>query len=161
MSMDVYAEHIIAWGNRVRNGVSNLELQKVMYFALGEYIVDHGVDELVLSIYTEPFENWTYGPVVRTVYDRYKKFGRYFIFSGTHTEHPAYAVLNPYIKQNFEYSITEMVERSHSHQAWYGNMQEILTNNPVRLSLYDLTRDFHKEDKVGGKWVPGKREERT
>lgn len=76
MNMQKLSKHIIALANRERNGINNLELQKVMYFAIGSYIRNNGIDKFIRNIYDEPFEAWPYGPVVRSVYFEHKIRGR-------------------------------------------------------------------------------------
>ncbi len=58
------------------NPVSNLQLQKILYFAQRDYIRKHDNDIL----FTDPFEAWQYGPVVPSVYRTYSIFGGSPIF---------------------------------------------------------------------------------
>ena len=50
--------------------MTQLDVQKICYFLNGHHIVDHGAP----MILTE-FEAWTHGPVQRTLYDAFKRFG--------------------------------------------------------------------------------------
>lgn len=50
--------------------MSNLELQKTMYFAELDYRKRTGQ-----QLIKEDFEAWQYGPVVRDVYDDYRDYG--------------------------------------------------------------------------------------
>ena len=50
--------------------ITNLKLQKLLYYAQGCYYVSK--DE---SLIKEDFLAWEHGPVIRNVYDRFKKFG--------------------------------------------------------------------------------------
>jgi uncharacterized phage-associated protein len=51
--------------------VSQLKLQKLLYFCQGWHLVDFGH-----PIITDDFEAWAYGPVVRSVRDQFRNFGR-------------------------------------------------------------------------------------
>ncbi|MRG86718.1 Panacea domain-containing protein [Salinibacillus xinjiangensis] len=141
MTMRQFADHVIAVSNTNASGISNLELQKVMYFALGEYIKEHGLNDTVFEIYTEPFQAWPYGPVIKTEYFRHKKYGRYSIRDDGEYN-PAYSEFDELIRKNLRKSVSQLVEESHNHATWLNNKQSILQNIPVRYTLEDLNRDF-------------------
>lgn len=112
-----------------------------MYFVLGEYIRDNGIDELVVEIYDEPFEAWPYGPVVRSEYFRHKAFGRYAIQSkGRYLER--YAEFDDYIRRYLNVPVTRLVDESHRHRTWSDNREAILLNNRIEYTLEDLVNDF-------------------
>ena len=50
--------------------LSNLELQKTLYFTELDYIKEFGK-----SLISNDFEAWQYGPVVRDVYCEYRNYG--------------------------------------------------------------------------------------
>ncbi len=50
--------------------ISNLKLQKLLYYAQGIYLALY--DE---PLFEEPIDAWQYGPVVETVYQKYKENG--------------------------------------------------------------------------------------
>lgn len=50
--------------------MTNLKLQKLLYYAQGCYLAQKGE-----SLIKEDFLAWEHGPVVRTIYDRFRKFG--------------------------------------------------------------------------------------
>lgn len=54
------------------NDLTNLKLQKLLYFAQGEYLARKG-DKL----FDDSIEAWELGPVVRDVYDKYKICGSF------------------------------------------------------------------------------------
>ncbi|MFC4558384.1 Panacea domain-containing protein [Virgibacillus kekensis] len=140
MTMQRFAEHIISLSNN-HGGISNLKLQKILYFTLGEYIKDHGINDLVNDIYTEPFEAWSYGPVVRSEYFRNQRFGRYNIRRET-TTNSNYNELNSYFNNNVNRSISSLIEDSHNRPTWYNNREAILRNQKIIYSLEDLQNDF-------------------
>jgi len=65
------ANNIIDIAQREEIGLSNLSLQKIMYFLQGYYLV---LVNKPLS--NEPFQPWDYGPVIPTIYHYYKRYGR-------------------------------------------------------------------------------------
>lgn len=50
--------------------ISNLKLQKILYFVQAEFLV-----ELHAPCFSEEIEAWDFGPVVPEVYHEYKHFG--------------------------------------------------------------------------------------
>ena len=52
-------------------GLSQLKLQRLVYFAHGGYMIDHHEDGLVF----DKVEAWKYGPVFRDLWDKTKYYG--------------------------------------------------------------------------------------
>jgi len=51
--------------------LTNLKLQKLLYFAYGLHYALYGKE-----LFSERFEAWQYGPVLRSVYKEFKNFGK-------------------------------------------------------------------------------------
>lgn len=64
------ANYIINCGNELNKPVSNLQLQKIMYFAQGEFLAKY--DQPLID---GQFSRWQYGPVLREVYSIFKYNG--------------------------------------------------------------------------------------
>ena len=56
------------------NDLTNLKLQKLLYFTQVEYLKKHGE-----KLFNEEIQAWQYGPVVKEVYDWLKGCGAYVI----------------------------------------------------------------------------------
>ena len=54
--------------------ISPMKLQKILYFVAAEY-----QKETKRSLFSEWFETWQYGPVLRSVYNEFRPFGRDYI----------------------------------------------------------------------------------
>lgn len=50
--------------------ISNMSLQKLVFIANGAYLAKTGN-----TLIKEPIEAWQYGPVIKSVYDEFKKYG--------------------------------------------------------------------------------------
>lgn len=50
--------------------ITPMKLQKMIYFVYRDYL-----QLTERALFNERFETWKYGPVVRSVYDQYKKYG--------------------------------------------------------------------------------------
>lgn len=55
----------------VYEGLSHLKLQKLLYFAQGVNLAINNE-----PLFSEKIYAWTHGPVIREVYDKFKKYGR-------------------------------------------------------------------------------------
>ena len=58
---------IRAWSEDLE--LTQIDVQKIMYFLHGHHLRDHG-----MPLIRSEFEAWDYGPVQRIVYDEFKKF---------------------------------------------------------------------------------------
>lgn len=67
-----------SFGNKYKYFISNLYLQKLLYFLNVIYLLDHKQHSLIQG---EHFETWDYGPVLFDVYETYKTYG------GAHISH--------------------------------------------------------------------------
>lgn len=141
MSMERFTDHIISVANN-SGGITNLQLHKVAYFCLGDYISTYGIDDLVQRIYDEKFEAWPYGPVIRTQYFNNRRFGRYTI-KRTGTYYNEYSVFDELIAKYINKPISSLVEKSHMHSTWFENRDSILRHKKVTYSLKDLQNDFN------------------
>lgn len=50
--------------------ITPMKLQKLVYFTYRDYLKSAGT-----PLFSERFEAWRYGPVVSSIYDRYKNYG--------------------------------------------------------------------------------------
>lgn len=50
--------------------ITNLKLQKLLYYAQGCYLAYKGE-----SLFKEEFLAWEHGPVIKSIYDKFRKFG--------------------------------------------------------------------------------------
>lgn len=68
-ALDV-AEFIVKRCNEKKRNISNLKLQKILYFVQAEFLVnEHG------PCFDENIEAWDFGPVVPEVYRHYRIYG--------------------------------------------------------------------------------------
>ena len=141
MTMRDFADQVIVLANSEVGGITNLELQKVMYFALGSYIKENGIDGFISEIYDEPFEAWPYGPVVRSLYFEHKINGRSKI-SYKPDYNPELSNLDSFIKQYLGVPVRELVEESHEHAIWKENKSRIMQQDMIEYELEDIEDAF-------------------
>lgn len=65
------AEWFLAWADDIEADISNLKLQKLLYYAQGHYLARKGV-----PLFNDKIQAWAHGPVVPAVYHSFKEYGR-------------------------------------------------------------------------------------
>lgn len=68
------ARHIINYANSNDQLLSNLKLQKLLYFVQAEFLISQG-----RTCFTDDIEAWNFGPVVPAVFREFKIFGSFHI----------------------------------------------------------------------------------
>lgn len=64
------AKWFVAWAEAEDADLSNLKLQKLLYYAQGHHLAQHGA-----PLFVDDLQAWSHGPVVPSVYRQYKGFG--------------------------------------------------------------------------------------
>ena len=126
LSMEKFADHIIAVAQQNNKEITNLKLQKVMYFTL-KYSIENKLltNEQLSELYNEPFLVWAYGPVVKSQYDRFKRFSSSPILGVFSTE-SLLDILNINILQNLIRSASDLVTESRKVLFWRQNEDKIV-----------------------------------
>lgn len=135
MTMLNFAKHILAVAYENNLSVSNLGLQKVMYFAMREQKDNH---ELLSQMYDEPFYVWRYGPVVPSIYRKYKGYGsRAIIDSGE--KNSEYSIFDNSIIKLLKEDLFTLIDKSRKHKFWQENEDKIVNGtNDIKYSLDDV-----------------------
>ena len=117
-SANTVAKYVINRCNRLGRTISNLKLQKILYFVQAEFLVTQNV-----PCFPEHIEAWDFGPVIPTVYHRFKVYGSASIpsidtdssipFSRTDKK-----LLDGIIDECSKYSASTLVEITHRQTPW-------------------------------------------
>lgn len=114
-AMDV-ANYIIGYTNSMEKPVTNLKLQKMLYFIQGFSYSKR--DEAFIS---DDFEAWRYGPVVRDVYIEFSRYGSLLItdfynsnYQNINFEKKDKEFLDDMIQSLNNYSTSKLVSASHA-----------------------------------------------
>lgn len=125
MGMLNFAHHIIAVANQRNIPITNLQLQKVMYFSLKKAMNEGKFSQKeVENIYDKPFLVWRYGPVVEEVYDEYRIFGADPIIEN-YKKIDELNVLNDDINSLLKENAFDLVTKSHGESFWKENKSRI------------------------------------
>lgn len=135
MNMLNFAKHILAVAYENNLSVSNLELQKVMYFAMTEQKDNH---ELLSQMYDEPFYVWRYGPVVPKIYRKYRIYGASSIIEkGQKSDE--YSIFDESIIKLLKEDLFTLIDKSREHKFWQKNKDKIVKGtSDVKYELGDV-----------------------
>lgn len=131
----VIADHIIERCNEMRSPISNLKLQKILYFVQAEFLVTIGE-----VCFRETIEAWDFGPVVPIVYQRYKVYGSanipYYQSRIRYRIQPDdLEILDGIIDECAGYSASMLVEITHRQTPWkkaYRSASKIITPESIK-----------------------------
>lgn len=136
LNMNIFADHIIAVAKENKFPITNLHLQKFMYFTLKLAKEEKIIDEQVLrDMYDEQFEVWTYGPVVRNQYLRFKRFASEFII-GDFEQNLHLTPLNHIILELMQVNVFTLVDISTRLPFWVEN------HDKIKDGISDVKYDF-------------------
>ena len=135
MNMLNFAKHILAVAYENKLSVSNLGLQKVIYFAMREQKDNH---ELLSQMYNEPFYVWRYGPVVPSIYRKYRGYGsRAIIEKGQKSDE--YSIFDESIIKLLKEDLFTLIDKSREHKFWQKNKDKIVKGtSDVKYELGDV-----------------------
>lgn len=137
------AKKIISLSNpEIGDGISNLKLQKLLYYCQGVYLALNNE-----PLFDEEIEAWQYGPVVPPVYHEYKDCGSQYIPSLSTAEIEMKAEDFEIIKEVYEvfgqFSALKLMEMTHNENPW--------AETPVNTIIpKEKISDFFKHKYVSG-----------
>jgi Uncharacterized phage-associated protein len=126
------AKHIIDFcnSNSCGTGISNLKLQKLLYFVQAEFLVSLGT-----PCFANKIEAWDFGPVVPNVYHLYKAYGSTNIPKSEpidcgQIDDYHQKVIDNVIRALADYSAVDLMTIIHKQDPWrnayrYGQHREI------------------------------------
>ena len=131
------AKYIILYCKQHGYSISNLKLQKLLYFVQAQFLVTLGI-----SAFSEEIEAWDFGPVVPEAYRYFKEWGS--------SEIPAIVardaekrilledqkIMDAILDQCAFYSASYLVELTHNQKPWKdaynGSYSRIISKNSIR-----------------------------
>lgn len=122
-------------------GISNMKLQKLLYFAQAAKL---SVDKKPL--FEDEIEAWEYGPVVKDVYHKFKKYENQPISKPSNRDFRNLDESTMEFLENIwdifgKFSAARLVHIAHNHEPWkeaYKSRDKIITKKTLR-SYYEDT----------------------
>jgi uncharacterized phage-associated protein len=114
------AKYILAVAYENGDFVTNLKMQKLLYYAQAWYMVHHNRRKL----FVEDIEAWKFGPVIREVYELYKEFSRNPIDEETsqdditRLEYADREFMDLFLGEFMDYSAVSLVNMIHNELPW-------------------------------------------
>lgn len=129
------AKYIIAYEHSKGREVSNLRLQKLLYFVQAKFFQLYGT-----PCFSENMEAWDFGPVVVSVYHEYKIFGSLDIMShieAPHISKDATSVINDILDYAAPYPTFQLVDITHDQKPWIDAKANYFNHTISMKSLRD------------------------
>lgn len=120
------------------DGISNMKLQKLLYYAKGFHQAINGE-----SLFPEKIEAWTHGPVVPEMYHEYKNFGKEAITAVEYTPNLAEEkkeLLNEVWDVFGQYSAWKLRDMTHNESPWLTHESDATVIEDEELEQYFKTR---------------------
>lgn len=119
MSAVELAKNIIVYAGMHDHQITNLKLQKMLYYVQGYFSAKFGKD-----LFEEDLVNWAYGPVVPAVYYEYCSYGASAIkpealsklFNGLTDKQTRY--ICKILDKCLDYTARELVSMTHAEAPW-------------------------------------------
>jgi len=119
--------------NKEREGITNLKLQKVLYFAQAYYLAN-----FKKPLFKESIEAWKYGPVVPSLYHKLKRYKSDSII--TEKDESSISEEDKNILQQVwnifgGYSTSRLVDIVHAHTPWKESFEsdnKIISNKAIK-----------------------------
>lgn len=125
------AEYFIQLANDTGSFISNLKLQKLVYYAQAWHLALYGE-----PLFDEDFEAWVHGPVIPQLYQEYKKFGWHPIEQEVKPDLPSNIkeFLDELALEYFAVDAYELEQMTHIEAPWIkarGNLPSDAASNSV------------------------------
>lgn len=123
------------------DSITNLKLQKLLYYLQGFWLA-----EFDTPLFDEPIEAWAYGPVVPSVYDAYKSYGKKAI-EVNQSEEPIRlasdkeeAFFDEVYSLYNQYSASALVRMTHNKMPWASSKSHGFGEEISREKMRDFFR---------------------
>lgn len=120
--------------------ISNLKLQKLLYYMQGFFIAVFDK-----KLFEEPIEAWQYGPVVRDAYFYFKEFGPSSISLKDDEKiidltEPEDELFREVMKEYGQFSAIKLMNMTHEESPW----KKTFSENPQGEISYVLLKEYFK-----------------
>lgn len=130
------ARYIISYCGEQKYSISNLKLQKILYFVQAEFLVATG-----LPCFIEEIEAWDFGPVVPEVYREYKIFGSanipvFVVGKSIRLGFEEERLIDGIVDECAKYTASQLVEITHNQTPWMKayipGMNRVISKEAIR-----------------------------
>lgn len=135
------ARYIICYAYEKGVTITNLKLQKLLYYAQAWYLVNFGT-----TLFEDKIEAWQFGPVVPNVYNEFKNFGRNPIelpedeCTNIISDENCINYLDEFCEHFMKYSATDLVSMTHNEEPW--KMAYLSDNKEIKP---DVMKEYYSK----------------
>lgn len=139
-------KYVIDYSNKKEYGISNLKLQKILYFIQAYFLIK----QPSRCCFDDKIEAWNFGPVVPKVYRKYKQFGSSDIptiidceksDSNNCITSDDKNLIKTVIDKFEDYSSTDLVDLTHKQSPWIdayiSHMNREITTEAIKAYFND------------------------
>jgi len=149
------ARYVINYCNEAKQEITNLRLQKILYFVQACFLVSKGLNN---PCFEEEIEAWSFGPVIPEVYSEFKTYGNspipqirkylevdkrnilqsvFKIYSCPFQDEEDKALVNAMIDECNKVSASRLVEITHGQTPWKNVYVPRMNNVIEKRSIYE------------------------
>lgn len=152
-SYNQIADYFISLSNESQDLITNLKLQKLMYYAQAWHLA---ITEN--RLFDEKFEAWVHGPVVVKLYDDYKSFrwnpikrqdlceGSFQKIKKSINDNEVLDILEDVVDEYFGLSAYELERLTHLEEPWLKARNGMPNDEPSNAEIYDQWMiDYYKK----------------
>ncbi|EIF5083658.1 DUF4065 domain-containing protein [Clostridium perfringens] len=142
-AMDI-AEYVLDYCENIKEKpITNLQLQKILYYIQGKFI-----KKTKKPIFDNSIEAWQYGPVVPEVYYWFNKFVSEPITGVEKSKNVKFSneeikLIEEVISENIDLDPWQLVKKTHDELPWKKNY---VSNLNLEISYDDLKNFFDREN---------------
>ena len=147
-------QYVINYSNDKEYDISNLKLQKLLYFIQAYFLV-----ETKKTCFHEVIEAWDFGPVIHVAYNEYKQYASTHIpYINSYLEYDINNIwdsikrvtyndniisnndkhlINAVVDKLANYTATDLVTLTHNQEPWISTYDENTNNEITNQSLYE------------------------
>jgi uncharacterized phage-associated protein len=119
------SNYVISEANKLKKPLSNLKLQKILYYIQGRYMALNNE-----PMFPEEIEAWPYGPVVRDVYVKYVSCGALNLRPDPQVSFPLFtdeekSCVDSVLKDKIDCSASSLVKATHRERPWLDHVNEV------------------------------------
>ena len=141
------AKYIVHKTNHSEYTITNLKLQKILYYIAGVYAgVNHE------PLFTEEIEAWQYGPVIRSVYIQYCRWGSLTLYQDKpidlNLQTDDMQLIDYVWERKISMSGRELVNATHKESPWQNHQDEVKNNEKPAITFDELFQYFSNSPEV-------------
>lgn len=136
------AKYIIWFCKENGHSISNLKLQKLLYFVQAQFLITTGE-----PAFPEEIEAWDFGPVVPEVYQYFKMWGSSELpaILARNAKAKIYIrdqeIMDEILEECAQYSASFLVDITHNQDPWYDSYEKYCNNVITKESIKEYFRN--------------------